>query len=197
LSYLHGGRTLSSGVGTEVLGSAAAVGTGATRAAVRRHTSLQKVWWGRRGAVRRADAGVVLRPAPREADAGVADGITLHLVDRHLSGVPMHELNKATALSRGNLDVGDFSESLEEGAELILGHVATQATHEDSGVVGIRELVHGLHRSVGRRLLIVKGHGSAPAHGAGSSGTSNLGNHLTGRSGMTGTAVLVVRPDMG
>jgi hypothetical protein len=150
---------------------------------------------GRGGAVRSANARVVLRAAPREADAGVADGIALHLVDSHLRRVAVDELDKATALSRGNLDVGDLSESLEERPELILGDVTTEATDEDSRVVRIRELIHGLHGRIRGRLLVVEAHGSTPAHGAGSSGTSNLGNHLAGSGSMTGTAVLVVRTD--
>lgn len=103
----------------------------------------------RRGSrtVRGADARVVLRPAPAEADARVADGVALHLVDGHLRCVPVHELDEAAALARRNLDVGDLTESLEERAELILGHIAREASHEDGRVVGVRELVH-LRRGV-------------------------------------------------
>jgi hypothetical protein len=62
--------------------------------------------------------------------------------------VALDELDETTALSRGDLDVGDLSESLEEGAELILGDVAGEATDEDGGVVGVGELVHGLGSTV-------------------------------------------------
>lgn len=182
-----------------MLGSAGAVGTGATRATVRGHSCLHlhEVRWGRGRAVRGADARVVLRAAPRETDAGVADRVALHLIDRHLRGVTVDELNKAAALSRRDLDVGDLSESLEERPELILGDVATKATDEDGRVVGIRELVHGLHGRVGSRLLVVEAHGSTPTHMAGSSGASNLGNHLTGSGSMARAAVLVVRTGLG
>lgn len=100
------------------------------------------VVWGRRcRTVGSTYTGVVLRTAPRQTDAGVANRVSLHLVDGHLSSVAVDELDKATALSRRDLDVGDLAEALEEGAELILGHVARQATNENSGVVGVGELV--------------------------------------------------------
>jgi hypothetical protein len=152
---------------------------------------------GRSRAVRGAYTRVVLRTAPREADAGVSDRITLHLIDGHLGGVTVDELNEAAALSRRDLDVGDLSESLEERPKLILGDVATKATDEDGCVVGIRELVHGLHGGIGSRLLVVEAHGSTPAHVTGSSGTSNLGNHLSGSSSMTRATVLVVGTGLG
>lgn len=60
----------------------------------------------------------------------------------------LDELDEATALAGRNLDVGDLAESLEERAELILGHVARQTTNEDGGVVGVSELVHGLGGTV-------------------------------------------------
>ena len=52
------------------------------------------------------------------------------------------ELDEAAALARGDFDVGDLPKALEEASELILGDVAREATDENSGVVGIRELVH-------------------------------------------------------
>lgn len=52
------------------------------------------------------------------------------------------KLNEATTLARGDLDVGDLAESLEEGSELVLGDIAGQSTDEDGGVVGVGELVH-------------------------------------------------------
>jgi hypothetical protein len=66
------------------------------------------------GAVGSADARVVLAAAPRQTDAGVANRVALHLVDGHLSGVAVDKLDEAAALARGDLHVGDLSESLEE-----------------------------------------------------------------------------------
>ena len=102
-------------------------------------------WWGRGRAVWSAcRSGVVLASTPTEANARVTDRITLHLVDGHLRGMALDELDEAAALSRGNLDVGDLAEALEERAELVLCHIARQAADEDSGVVGVGELIHGL-----------------------------------------------------
>ena len=92
--------------------------------------------------------GVVLRAAPAQTHTGVADGVTLHLVDGHLSGMALNELNEATALSGGDLDVGDLTESLEERPKLILGDIAGKSTNKDSCVVGVSELVHGLRSTV-------------------------------------------------
>jgi hypothetical protein len=97
--------------------------------------------------------------------------------------VALDELDKAAALSRGDLDVCDLAESLEERAELILSDVARQTTNEDSGVVGVGELVHGLGSTV-------EGHGGT-AHGrvhAGGAGThthvgANAGALVLGGSG--------------
>jgi hypothetical protein len=79
---------------------------------------------GRGRSVRSADAGVVLRSAPAEADTGVSDGITLHLVDGHLGGVAVDELDEAAALAGRNLDIGYLSKALEERSQLILGNVS-------------------------------------------------------------------------
>ena len=97
---------------------------------------------GRSRPVRGADPRVVLGPAPAKPDTRVANGVTLHLVDRHLRRMPVHELDEATALARGNLDIGDLTEALEEGSELVLGHIARETADEHSRVVGIGELVH-------------------------------------------------------
>lgn len=102
-------------------------------------------------------AGVVLGAAPAQAHTRVTNGVALHLVDGHLGSVTLNELNEATALSRGDLDVSDFAEALEERTELILGDVARKTTDEDGGVVGISELVHGLGSTI-------EGHGGT-AHG--------------------------------
>ena len=93
-------------------------------------------------------AGVVLRAAPAQTHTGVADGVTLHLVDGHLSGMALNELDETTALSGRDLDVGDLTESLEERPKLILGDVAGKSTNKDSCVVGVSELVHGLRSTV-------------------------------------------------
>jgi hypothetical protein len=97
---------------------------------------------GRCRAVRGAYTRVVLRTAPRKPNTRVTNRITLHLVDGHLGRVAVDKLDKATALARGDLDVGDLAESLEEGTQLILRHVTREATHEDGRVVGVSELVH-------------------------------------------------------
>jgi len=114
-----------------------------------RHAHRLILWWRRCRAIRGARrSGVVLRAAPGEADTRITDGVALHLIDGHLGGVALDELDKATALSGWDLDVGDLAEALEERAKLILGNIARQASNEDSGVVGVGELVHGLRRTV-------------------------------------------------
>jgi predicted transcriptional regulator len=66
----------------------------------------------------------------------------LHLVDGHLGSVAVDELNKAAALSRWDLDVGDLPKALEEGAKFVLGDIAREAADKDGGVVRVGELVH-------------------------------------------------------
>ena len=97
------------------------------------------------GTIGGTDAGVVLGATPGEADARVADRISLHLVDCHLCGVAVNELDETASFAGRDLDVGDFAESLEERAKLVLGDVARETANENSGVVGVSELVHGLH----------------------------------------------------
>lgn len=123
-------------------GSRAAKVLGAVRsgAAVAGHAHV--MGRGRSGTVGSTHARVVLRATPAEANARVADGVALHLVDGHLSSMTMHKLDEAATLARGDLDVGNLAESLEERAQLIFGDIARKATNEDGGVVGIRELVH-------------------------------------------------------
>lgn len=125
------------------------VGTVRARTTVRRHAVV-----GRRRSrtVRSTHARVVLRAAPRKADARVPNRISLHLVDRHLSGVAVDELDKAAALSGGDLDVCYLAETLEEGTQLVLGHVARQAADEDGSVVRVGELVHGSLTHAGTRV---------------------------------------------
>ena len=85
----------------------------------------------------------------------------------------LHELHETTAFSRGDLDVGDLSEALEEGAQLVLSYVARQTSDEDGGVVGIGELVHGLRRAVvaerrgSAHRVHSRSHTSSATHGAG------------------------------
>lgn len=82
-------------------------------------------WWRRCRAVGSTSGpGVVLRTTPAEADARVADGVALHLVDGHLRRVTLHELDETASLAWWDLDVGDLAEALEEGAELVLGDIA-------------------------------------------------------------------------
>lgn len=116
---------------------------------LRRHGHRREDRRRRSRAVRSAGgARVVLAAAPGETDARVADGVALHLIDGHLSGMALDELDETAALPGGNLDVGDFAEALEEGAKLVLGDVAGKTTDEDSGVVGVGELVHRLRGTI-------------------------------------------------
>lgn len=70
----------------------------------------------RRGgrAVGGADARVVLRATPREADTRVANRIPLHLIYSHFGGMSVHKLHKTTTFAGGDFDVCDLSEPLEE-----------------------------------------------------------------------------------
>lgn len=104
---------------------------------------------------------VVLRATPAQAHSRVANGVALHLVDGHFRSVAVHELHEATALARGDLDVGDLSEALEEGSELILGDVAREPADKHGSVVGIGELVH-----LGCRIVATVGEALHPSpHG--------------------------------
>lgn len=105
--------------------------------------------WRRSWAVGSASwSRVVLRTSPRKTNPRVANWVALHLVDGHLGSVALNELDETAALSRWDLDVSDLAETLEEGAKLILGDVAGQTTNEDSGVVGVSELIHGLRGTI-------------------------------------------------
>lgn len=89
------------------------------------HTHRWVDWWRRCWTVWCASwTRVVLRTAPAQTDTRVADGVALHLVDRHLRGVSLHKLDEAASLSRWNLDVCYLPKSLEERAQLILSHIA-------------------------------------------------------------------------
>ena len=113
---------------------------------VRRWHAHGRVHWRWRcGTIRCAcRARVVLAATPTQADTGVADRIALHLVDSHLGGVTLHELNKSAAFSGRDLNVGNFSKALKEGTKLVFGDISRKATHENGGVVRVRELVHRL-----------------------------------------------------
>lgn len=87
---------------------------------------------------------VVLTATPTETNARVSDWVALHLVDGHFCRMTLDELNKATSLSWWDLDIGDFAKALEEGTELILGHIARETADKDGGVVWVSELVHWL-----------------------------------------------------
>jgi hypothetical protein len=91
---------------------------------------------------------VVLASAPAETDARVTNRIALHLVDGHLSSVALDELHETASLARRDLDVGDLAKALEERTQLVLGDIAREPTNEDSGVVGISELIHRLGTTI-------------------------------------------------
>lgn len=57
---------------------------------------------------------VVLRTSPRETNSRVANRISLHLVDGHLSRMSLNELDETAALSGWDLNIGDLAEALEE-----------------------------------------------------------------------------------
>ena len=143
------------------------------------HGWVHRRRWGSRAVGATGRAGVVLRAAPAQTHARVTDGVALHLVDGHLGGVALNELDETTALSRRNLDVGDFTKALEEGTELILRDVAGKTTNEDGGIVGVRELVHGLRSTV-------EAHGGSAHRRVHAGGAGHA--HSTGHD--TGTLVL-------
>lgn len=93
-------------------------------------------------------AGVILRAAPAQTHARVTDRVALHLVDRHLGSMALNELNETATLARGDLDVGDLTEALEERTELVLSDVSRETPNKDGGVVRIGELVHGLGSTI-------------------------------------------------
>lgn len=76
----------------------------------------------------------------------------------------VNKLDETAALAGGDLDVGDFTEALEERSELILGDVARQPTNKDGGVVGVSELVH-LSGRVVTTIWEPALHGSSSPHG--------------------------------
>jgi hypothetical protein len=101
-------------------------------------------WWWSRTVGSASRTRIVLASAPAETNAGVTNRVALHLIDSHLCGVTLDELDKATALPRRNLDVGDLAEALEEGAQLIFRNVSRKSSNKDGSIIRIGELVHGL-----------------------------------------------------
>ena len=154
------------------------------------HSRSLILWWWWRWAVRSASwTRVVLGTSPREAHARVSNWISLHLVDGHLCGVALNELDETTALSWWDLNVGDLSKALEEAAELILGDVAGKTADEDSGVVRIRKLVHWL-----RSAVVTNGLWSGHAeHAWGHAATSHTATwHATHGTGWSTASRLVL-----
>jgi len=113
-----------------------------------RHPHWVNRWW-RCWSVRSAGRSrVVLRSAPAESNSRVTNRIALHLIDGHFGSVSLDELDEAATLARRNLDVCYLAKSLEERSQLILGDVSREATHEDSSVVRVSELIHRLLTAV-------------------------------------------------
>ena len=136
------------------------------------HRWVDRGWWS--GPVRSSSwAGIVLAATPGETNTRVADRIALHLVDGHLGGVTLNELNEAASFAWGDLDIGDLAKALEERPEFILGDVSREASNEDGGVVRVSELVHGL-----RRAIVAHWRGSHGVHSKGASATAGAGLHV-------------------
>jgi hypothetical protein len=150
---------------------------------LRRHAHARAVdrWRGCRAVGSTSGTGVVLGTSPAKANARVADGVALHLVDGHLGSMTLHELHEPASLAWWNLYIGDFTEALEERSELVFGDVTRETTDKDRGVVGVSELVHGLRSTVvahGRRTHRVHAHARATA-------TALLHAHATGTARTT------------
>lgn len=148
------------------------------------HTHLGvRLRWRRCRAVRSSGrARVVLASSPAETDARVANWVALHLVDGHLCSMTLNKLDEPAALARRNLDVCDLAKALEEGTQLILGDVAREASDEDSGVVGVSELVHWLRS------------GAVVAHGGSTHAVHahRAAGHTTRHAAGTHTGILVL-----
>lgn len=115
----------------------------------RRHTHRWVHRWRRSGTVWGAGGTrIVLATSPAETDPRIPNRIALHLVDGHLCCVTLDELNKPAALPGRNLDVGNFSEALEERPELVLRDIPRKPSNKDCGVVRVGELVHWLRLAI-------------------------------------------------
>lgn len=119
---------------------------------------------GRSGTIGGANARIILRPAPRETHARIADGVALHLVNGHLGRMAMDKLDEAAAFARRDLDVGDFAKPLEERSKLIFRYVARETANEDCGVVWVRKLIHRLRSHRTKVRLVVATVAAAVAH---------------------------------
>jgi len=153
------GRTLGS-LGSLRAHARTAELVAAIGAMVRSHSHVVRRRGGR--AVGSSDTRVVLGSTPAEADTRVTNGVALHLVDGHLSSMAVDELDETAAFARRNLDISNLTEALEEGSEFVLGHVARKSANEDSGVVGVGELVHLSSRVECAATAIGRGEGTRP-----------------------------------
>lgn len=118
---------------------------------------------------------VVLGTSPGETNSGVANRITLHLVDGHFSGMALDKLDEAAALSRWDLNIGDLAKALEEGSKFILGDIAGKTTNKDRCVIWVGKLVHWLWCSVVTQRWCTHGihtAGHTSTHGSRHSGHS-------------------------
>jgi hypothetical protein len=157
---------------------------------LRRHAHARAVdgWRGCWAVGSASGTGVVLGATPAKTNARVADGVALHLVDGHFGSVTLHELHESASLAWRDLDIGDFTEALEEGSELVLGDIARKTTDEDGGVIGVCELVHRLGSAVVAHWGCAHGvHAHARAAAA-----ALLHAHAAGAAGTARTATLVL-----
>lgn len=97
----------------------------------------------------------------------------------------LHELNEPTAFPGRDLDVGDFAKALKEGTQLVLGDISRKATHENGGVIRVRELVHRLWGTI-----VADWRGS---HGVHAHGALTTSRHTATHSARSGAACLVLR----
>lgn len=56
----------------------------------------------------------------------------------------LYELHETAAFPGWNFDISDLAETLEERTKLILGDISRETANKDSGIIWIRELIHGL-----------------------------------------------------
>ena len=73
---------------------------------------------------------------------------SLHLVNFHLSRIPLHKLNKSIAFPWRNLTISDLPETLEERAELIFPNISGKSADKNSGAVRIGKVIHWLRGTV-------------------------------------------------
>ena len=156
---------------------------------LRRHAHGRVDRWRRSWTVRSAcRARIVLGAAPAQANTGVADGVALHLIDGHLGGVTLNELDEAAAFAGRNFDVSNLAKALEKGAKLVLGDVAGQAADKDGGVIRVGELIHRLGLSVVAHWCSTHG-----IHAHRSSTTNSLAGHAHRSALMTSAGAARLR----